>query len=153
VQVVVGAAVVVGGRLLAAQRAEPPDMRGRWELPGGSVEPGETEPDALVRELHEELALPVVVGERLGPDMPVEGRRGTDLMLRFYRCTPLDGAEPHALEHLALRWVALDELEDLDWLPSDRALLPVLRAVLHDDPHTDLHDDAVATGETPVLET
>jgi 8-oxo-dGTP diphosphatase len=144
VQVVVGAAVVVGGRLLAAQRAEPPDMRGRWELPGGSVEPGETEPDALVRELREELALPVVVGERVGGDMPVEGRRGIELLLRFYRCTPLDGAEPHPLEHLALRWVGVDELEDLDWLASDRALLPALRALLD--------DDAVATGETPVLE-
>ena len=125
-----GAAVVVGGRLLAAQRAEPADMRGRWELPGGSVEPGETEAAALVRELHEELALPVVVGERLGPDMPVEGRRGTDLLLRFYRCTPVDGAVPRALEHLELRWVGPEELDGLDWLPSDRALLPDLRAAL-----------------------
>jgi 8-oxo-dGTP diphosphatase len=147
VQVVVGAAVVSGGRLLAAQRAEPADMRGRWELPGGSVEPGETERAALARELREELALPVVVGERLGPDMPVEGRRGTDLLLRFYRCRPVDGTQPHALEHLALRWVGPDELEDLDWLPSDRALLPELRAVLDED----RDDDAVTTGETPAL--
>jgi 8-oxo-dGTP diphosphatase len=129
-QVVVGAAVVVDGRLLAAQRAEPADMRGRWELPGGSVEPGETEAAALARELQEELALPVVVGERLGPDLPVAGRRGTDLLLRFYRCTPVDGAVPRALEHLALRWVGPDELDELDWLPSDLALLPHLRAVL-----------------------
>jgi 8-oxo-dGTP diphosphatase len=130
VQVVVGAAIVVDGRLLAAQRAEPAHMRGRWELPGGSVEPGETEGEALVRELDEELALPVVVGERLGPDLPVEGRRGTDLLLRFYRCTPVDGAVPHPLEHLALRWVGPDELDELDWLPSDRTLLPDLRAAL-----------------------
>jgi 8-oxo-dGTP diphosphatase len=130
VQVVVGAAIVVDGRLLAAQRAEPAHMRGRWELPGGSVEPGETEAEALVRELDEELALPVVVGERLGPDLPVEGRRGTDLLLRFYRCTPVDGAVPHVLEHLALRWVGPDELDELDWLPSDRTLLPDLRAAL-----------------------
>jgi 8-oxo-dGTP diphosphatase len=130
VQVVVGAAVVVDGRLLAAQRAEPADMRGRWELPGGSVEPGESEAAALVRELHEELALPVVVGERLGPDVPVEGRRGAGLLLRFYRCTPVDGAVPRALEHLALRWVGPEELDELDWLPSDLALLPHLRAAL-----------------------
>jgi 8-oxo-dGTP diphosphatase len=147
VQVVVGAAVVADGRLLAAQRAEPADMRGCWELPGGSVEPGETEASALVRELDEELALPVVVGERLGPDMPVEGRRGTDLLLRFYRCTPVDGAQPRALEHLALRWVGPDELDDLDWLPSDRALLPDLRALLEDT-----GDTAAPTGEEPALE-
>lgn len=148
VQVVVGAAVVVGGRLLAAQRAEPPDMRGRWELPGGSVEPGETETAAVVRELREELALPVVVGERVGEDMPVEGRRGERLLLRFYRATPVDGAQPHAIEHLALCWVGRDGLEDLDWLASDRALLPALRALLDDD-LDDLDDGAVAT---PVLE-
>ena len=73
-RVVVGAAVVSGGRLLVAQRAEPPDMRGFWELPGGSVEDGETEADALVRELREELAYPVVVEGRLGPDVPVAAR-------------------------------------------------------------------------------
>ncbi|HEY2221425.1 (deoxy)nucleoside triphosphate pyrophosphohydrolase [Actinomycetospora sp.] len=129
-QVVVGAAVIADGRLLAAQRAEPPDMRGRWELPGGSVEPGESEPGALARELREELALPVAVGERIGPDLPVLGRRGAELVLRFYRCVPVDGAEPHVLEHLAVRWVGPEELEDLDWLPSDRALLPALRAAL-----------------------
>ena len=118
-------------------------MRGRWELPGGSVEPGETEPEALARELREELALPVVVGERLGADLPVRGRRGTDLLLRFYRCTPLDGARPRPLEHLALRWVGPDELDGLPWLPSDRALLPALREILV---------GAVPRSQTPAVE-
>lgn len=129
-RVVVGAAVVSGGRLLVAQRAEPPDMRGFWELPGGSVEEGESEADALVRELHEELAYPVVVEGRLGPDVPVSGRDGSGLLLRFYRCSPVGGAEPTALEHLALRWVGPDELDGIAWLPADEVLLPALRAAL-----------------------
>ena len=129
-RVVVGAAVVSGGRLLVAQRAEPPDMRGFWELPGGSVEDGETEADALVRELREELAYPVVVEGRLGPDVPVSGRDGTGLLLRFYRCSPVGGVEPTPLEHLALRWVGADELDAVAWLPADEVLLPALRAAL-----------------------
>ncbi|MEJ2867492.1 (deoxy)nucleoside triphosphate pyrophosphohydrolase [Actinomycetospora sp. OC33-EN08] len=129
-RVVVGAAVVRDGRLLVAQRAEPPDMRGRWELPGGSVEDGESETDALARELREELAYAVVVGERLGPDVPVIGRAGQELVLRFYRCRPENGAEPVALEHLALRWVDADELDGVDWLPADEVLLPALREAL-----------------------
>ncbi|MFC5062127.1 (deoxy)nucleoside triphosphate pyrophosphohydrolase [Actinomycetospora atypica] len=129
-RVVVGAAVVSDGRLLVAQRAEPPDMRGFWELPGGSVEDGETEAAALVRELREELAYAVVVEGRLGPDVPVSGRDGRGLLLRFYRCSPAAGEEPTALEHLALRWVGVDELDTVAWLPADEVLLPALRAAL-----------------------
>ena len=54
--IVVAAAIVAadpgsGRRLLVAQRSYPPELAGRWELPGGKVEPGESEPAALVREL------------------------------------------------------------------------------------------------------
>ena len=68
-QIVVAGAVISGSTLLVAQRVRPPELAGRWELPGGKVGPGETERDALARELAEELGLEVTdvaVGERLG---------------------------------------------------------------------------------------
>jgi 8-oxo-dGTP diphosphatase len=125
--VVVGAAILRGGHVLAAQRAHPPALAGRWELPGGSVEPGEDEASALARECREELALAVDVGARLGPEVALPGGR----RLRVRRCASADpAAEPVAREHTALRWVDADGLDDLDWLDADRALLGPLREAL-----------------------
>jgi 8-oxo-dGTP diphosphatase len=116
---VVAAAIRRGGRVLAARRVRP--VAG-WEFPGGKVEAGETEPDALVREIREELAAEVAVGARLGE--AGDGR----IRLVLYDAT-LTGAEPRALhDHDALRWVGVDELDELDWLPIDRQLLDRLRA-------------------------
>src|SRR6202034_4028342 len=70
-QIVVAGALICDARLLVAQRVRPPELAGRWELPGGKVGTGETERDALARELAEQLGLAVddvVVGDRLGGD-------------------------------------------------------------------------------------
>ncbi len=64
--VVVGAAIVRDGRLLAARRTEPPGLAGGWELPGGKVEPGETDREALLREIREELGVDVVLHDGSG---------------------------------------------------------------------------------------
>lgn len=124
-RVVVGAAVVRDGRVLAARRTRPAAAAGRWELPGGAVEPGEDEATALARELREELALTgVEVGERVGPEVALPGERV--LRIRVCRST----GDPAALEHDALRWLRHDELDGVDWLDADRAVLPALAAVL-----------------------
>ncbi|EUA91839.1 NUDIX domain protein [Mycobacterium ulcerans str. Harvey] len=71
-QIVVAGAFICGATVLVAQRVRPPELAGRWELPGGKVAGGETEPAALARELVEELGLgvdDVAVGERLGPTL------------------------------------------------------------------------------------
>ncbi|MET0187744.1 MAG: NUDIX domain-containing protein [Pseudonocardia sediminis] len=124
--VVVGAALVRDGRVLAACRSYPPELAGRWEVPGGGVEAGESEPEALRRECAEELGTDVVIGERVGTDLPI-GRR----VLRVHRAQLAPGApEPQAREHRELRWVGAAELAGLAWLDADRALLDDLRALL-----------------------
>ncbi|MGC7097150.1 (deoxy)nucleoside triphosphate pyrophosphohydrolase [Amycolatopsis lurida] len=123
---VVGAAIVRDGKLLAQQRAWPADAAGKWELPGGRVEPDESEVDALRRECVEELDVAISVGERVGPDVPLPGGS----VLRIYAAVLSGEAEPRAVEHRNLRWLGADELSDLDWLPADRVLIPDLVALL-----------------------
>ncbi|WP_068179864.1 (deoxy)nucleoside triphosphate pyrophosphohydrolase [Mycobacterium sp. UM_CSW] len=123
-RIVVAAAIISGSKVLVAQRVRPPELAGLWELPGGKVAPGETERDALARELVEELGLEngdLVVGDRLGADIPLN----ETMTLRAYHVRLL-GGEPHPRDHRALRWVTAAELHDVDWVPADRGWLPDL---------------------------
>lgn len=123
--VVMAGAVIRDGRLLVARRSQPAELAGRWELPGGKVEDGETEQDALARELVEELGITVRVGERLGTDVDL----GDGLVLRTRAAALLTG-EPAPTEHDEIRWVGPEELDALDWLPADRSLLDDLAMIL-----------------------
>src|SRR5215467_10554213 len=114
---VVGAAIIARGRLLAAQRADPPELAGGWELPGGKVEPGESDQEALVRECHEELGVGVTVGRRVGEEWPLHN----GYVMHVWTATIADG-EPRALEHSDLRWLSVAELLDVPWLPADLAV-------------------------------
>lgn len=125
--IVVGAAIVHERRLLAQQRAWPSRHAGRWELPGGRVEPGESDAAALARECAEELAVDVTVGDRVGHDVPL----GDSATLRIYAATLVDpAAAPRPVEHTALRWLSAAELDAVDWLDADRVLLPHLFALV-----------------------
>ncbi|WP_156689044.1 (deoxy)nucleoside triphosphate pyrophosphohydrolase [Mycobacterium sp. Marseille-P9652] len=131
-QIVVAGAVIRDSTLLVAQRDRPPELAGRWELPGGKVAAGETEPRALARELAEELGLAddgVEVGGRLGDDVPLNDVT----TLRAYRVRLVRG-EPQAHDHRALRWVTAAELDDVDWVPADRGWLADLRRALREGP-------------------
>ncbi|AZI59376.1 (deoxy)nucleoside triphosphate pyrophosphohydrolase [Nakamurella antarctica] len=124
--VVVGAAVIRDGAVLAARRTYPQSLAGKWELPGGKVEPGESDKSALVREMHEELGMAVEVGEQIGDDVALD----VEKILRVYRVTLLAG-EPLLTEHDEVRWLRADQLGEVDWLPGDVVVLPALAAALN----------------------
>ncbi|GAA5009175.1 (deoxy)nucleoside triphosphate pyrophosphohydrolase [Kitasatospora paranensis] len=126
VRMVVGAALVHRGRVLAARRSEPADLAGAWEFPGGKAEPGESEEQALERELVEEL------GVRARALHPLPGRWPVrpGLELRIWAAELLSG-DPRPLQgHSELRWLGPDELADVAWLPHDREVLPHVAALL-----------------------
>lgn len=121
---VVGAALVRAGRVLAARRTAPAELAGRWEFPGGKVEAGESVAAALVRECAEELGVQVAALAEIAA--AGDGR----IELRLWSAHLLSG-EPVALaDHDELRWLAADELDAVDWLPVDVTLLPAVRALL-----------------------
>ncbi|NUR01154.1 MAG: (deoxy)nucleoside triphosphate pyrophosphohydrolase [Streptomyces sp.] len=120
--VVVGAALFDGDRLLAARRSAPPELAGRWELPGGKVEPGETPEAALVRELHEELGVDADPVARVPGEWPLK----SPYVLQVWtaRLRP-DSAAPKPLQdHDELRWLTPDELWTVPWLDQD---IPAVR--------------------------
>ena len=124
---VVGAALVRdlpsrGRCVLASRRTGPPELAGLWEFAGGKVEHGESDEQALRRELREELRVEAVVGERLGGDLPI----GDTAVLRVYLCALVAG-EPALVDHDEHRWLTPDELHDVPWIPVDLPLVALLR--------------------------
>ncbi|MGE2836410.1 (deoxy)nucleoside triphosphate pyrophosphohydrolase [Mycobacterium sp. SMC-4] len=123
--VVVAGALIERGALLVAQRARPPELAGLWELPGGKVHAGESDADALVRELREELGVTVTVGARVGVDIALNATA----VLRAYLVQRVAGdVAPN--DHRALDWVGADELDAVNWVPADRVWLDDLRRAL-----------------------
>ncbi|PUA79406.1 (deoxy)nucleoside triphosphate pyrophosphohydrolase [Nocardioides currus] len=119
---VVGAAILRDGAVLAARRTAPAETAGRWEFPGGKVEPGESPEAALVREVAEELGCRIEVTGWLPGAAPI----GDTHELRV-ACAVLTGGEPTPTEHDRVRWVGAAGLDDVDWLDPDRPFLPHLR--------------------------
>lgn len=114
-------------RVLAARRSAPPALAGGWEFPGGKVEPGESDADAAVRELREELGVEVSLGDRVGGAWPLAG---TAVMHLWWGV--VTAGEPRALQdHDDLRWLTAATLDDVAWLEHDRPIVEHLRIALH----------------------
>lgn len=112
---VVAAIICKENYIFATQRGYG-DYKDWWEFPGGKVEPGETPEEALVREIKEELASDILVEKYLTTvehDYPE-----FHLSMACFWCSVKSG-KLTLLEHEAARWLPLDDLRQVNWLPAD----------------------------------
>ena len=122
---VVAAIITKDNRIFATQRGYG-DFKDGWEFPGGKVEEGERSEDAIVREIREEL----------GADIKVTGflttvehdYRNFHLSMDCFWAELKDGTEMVLREHEAAKWLTLDELNTVDWLPADVKVVEGIKA-------------------------
>jgi 8-oxo-dGTP diphosphatase len=117
---VTAAVIEEGGRVLIARRKRGDRCEGRWEFPGGKVEPGESPEGSLVRELREELGLDAVVGERLCVCPFRAGEAPMELLV--YRTRIVSG-KIVCHDHDEVRWVEPGELGKYDLTDPDRRVV------------------------------
>jgi len=121
---VTAAVIEADGKILIAQRRKGSTLGGRWEFPGGKIEPGETAEVCLKRELKEEFDIESEVGNFLIASkfryclVPIE--------LLAYRVKHLSG-EFKVNEHDQIRWVSPSELNSYDFMPADKPIVELLR--------------------------
>ena len=112
-------------RVLASRRTRPAALKGRWEFPGGKVEPGESAEAALIREVQEELDVTLMLGEELMPSgsyWPISER----LTLRIFWAEIFVGTPTPGESHDQVRWLSADDLYRVDWLDADREALAIV---------------------------
>ena len=119
--------LVVPTRLLSAQRTEPPELAGGWEIPGGKVDPGESPRAALHREIREELGVRIRIGESVPGPFEGGGPLGERYAMRVWLAQVTHGIPQPLEDHADVRWLGPRQVWSLDWLPANR---PVIEAVL-----------------------
>jgi 8-oxo-dGTP diphosphatase len=127
----VAGVIIEDRKIFIAKRVAKGDMGGRWEFPGGKVEDGETDEQALVREYEEEFRVRIRVGAYIG-GAEFE-RHGNRHAARAYEAVLL-GRDFVVSEHTAWRWAHIEEIDALiqqnTFVPSDALLAPFIKARL-----------------------
>lgn len=115
-KLVTAAIMISHGKVLIAQRAKGLRLAGKWEFPGGKVEPGETPEECLKREIREELGMEIAVDEFFGES--VYHYDTGPIRLLAYKARWI-GGELRLTEHEQIKWVKPEELDGYDFSPAD----------------------------------
>jgi 8-oxo-dGTP diphosphatase len=132
---VVAAIIHHDGAYFATQRGYG-EFEGMWEFPGGKIEPGESREDALKREIQEELGVDIYIKELLCTteyDYPT-----FHLTMHCYLCSVASG-EIELREHKSAQWLTAETLDTVEWLPADREIIAMLRAMKNGDKYVAVH--------------
>ncbi|MFT4606965.1 MAG: 8-oxo-dGTP diphosphatase [Gammaproteobacteria bacterium] len=122
--IVTAAIMVKANNVFAARRNPGSHMAGFWEFPGGKVEAGETPEGCLARELFEEFGIVTKIGDFFGESTYDYDTKTIQLLA--YRVTHISG-DFELMAHDDLRWLSLDELDQVKWAPADVPLVALYR--------------------------
>lgn len=134
---VVAAIIKRGDEIFATQRGYG-DYKDWWEFPGGKIEPGETPEEALIREIREELATEITVDKFITTveyDYPE-----FHLVMDCFWCSVKEG-HLTLLEHEAAKWLPLDDLKQVKWLPADVEVIDAMEKSYKDKTFSEANKD------------
>lgn len=123
---VVAAVIRDKNRIFATQRGYG-EFKDQWEFPGGKIEEGESEEEALKREIMEELNTSIIVEKKIDTieyDYP-----SFHLTMSIFWCSIEEG-ELTLLEHEAALWLEKESLDSVSWLPADLIIIPKIKEYL-----------------------